>query len=165
MSAKKFLLDSNIFIQAHRMHYPFDIFPSFWNKLLELGNNGSILSIDKVKQELIGGQDKLCNWCQEAIDPNFFVNSSDCLDKYQEIINWANNNSQFNSNAKAEFLKADLADPWLIAYALKNDCEIVTYEVSRPESKRNIKIPEPCNHFGVKYLNLIDLFKELNVSI
>ena len=35
-----YLLDSNIFIQAHRMYYPFDVVPSFWNKILELSNKG-----------------------------------------------------------------------------------------------------------------------------
>lgn len=49
----KYLLDSNIFIQAHRMYYPFDVVPSFWNKILELSNKGIIISIDKVKKSFV----------------------------------------------------------------------------------------------------------------
>ena len=49
---KKYLLDSNVFIQAHRMHYPFDVVPSFWKKLVELSNKGIVISIDKVKKEI-----------------------------------------------------------------------------------------------------------------
>jgi hypothetical protein len=48
----KYLLDTNIFIQAHRVSYPFDIFNSFWEKIIELAERGNIISIDKVKMEI-----------------------------------------------------------------------------------------------------------------
>ncbi|MET3114076.1 hypothetical protein AAKU52_001809 [Pedobacter sp. CG_S7] len=50
--AAPFVLDSNFFIQAHRMHYPMDVVPSFWLKIKELAKNGIIVSIDKVKDEI-----------------------------------------------------------------------------------------------------------------
>lgn len=50
---KKYLLDSNVLIQAHRMHYPFDVVPGFWNKLIDLSNKELICSIDKVKKKFV----------------------------------------------------------------------------------------------------------------
>lgn len=63
----KYVLDSNIFIQAHRMYYPFDVVPSFWNKIVELSNKGIIFSIDKVKKELCdtNNPDHLSIWCED----------------------------------------------------------------------------------------------------
>jgi len=41
---------------------------------------------------------------------------------------------------------------------------IVTEEKSRPNSKSKIKIPDICSAFGIKYLNTIDMFRELKVK-
>lgn len=163
----KYLLDSNVFIQAHRMHYPFDVVPSFWKKLIELSKKEIIISIDKVRKEICDKRsaDELALWCQNELDEGFFVDSSACIDAYAEIANWAYSNTQFKPNAKDEFLATDLADPWLIAYAKKHNCIIVTHEVSQPNRQNRIKIPEPCLHFGVRYLNPIQMFRDLKETL
>lgn len=160
---KKYLLDSNVFIQAHRHSYPFDVFPSFWNKLLDLSNRELICSIDKVKKELcdIPTPDELAVWCIDEMNTEFFVNTSYCVDKYAELALWVGLNIQFHQNAKDDFLATDLADSWLIAYAMKHDCIIVTHEISEPNRRNRIKIPEPCAHFGIKYITPIQMFREL----
>lgn len=124
----KYLLDSNIFIQAHRTYYPFDVFPSFWNKILELSNKGIMLSIDKVKKELCDTNhpDQLSIWCENELDSSFFANSTSCVDIYSQIAIWTHESTHFQQSAKDEFLATDLADPWLIAYAKKNDLTIVS---------------------------------------
>ena len=35
MSDPLYVLDTSVFIQAHRLHYPFDVTPAFWDALLE----------------------------------------------------------------------------------------------------------------------------------
>lgn len=160
----KYLLDSNIFIQAHRMHYPFDVVPSFWNKIIDLSNNNIICSIDKVKKEICEtstNPDNLSLWCENDLNKDFFVDSSSCVDMYADIAIWTNSNIHFQQAAKNEFLATDLADPWLIAYARKNNLTIITHEISQPNRKNRIKIPEPCLHFHVKYLSPIEMFREL----
>lgn len=146
------------------MHYPFDVFPSFWNKLVELSNKDIIISIDKVKKELCDNshQDDLSIWCNETISNDFFKDSSSCVDKYAEIAMWTANHLHFQQSAKDEFLSTDLADPWLIAYALKNNCVIVTHEISQPQRRNRVKIPEPCVDFGVSYISPIQMLRELN---
>jgi hypothetical protein len=54
-----FIVDSNFFIQAHRANYPLDIAITFWKKVKELADNGSIVSIDKVKHEIYQNDDEL----------------------------------------------------------------------------------------------------------
>lgn len=158
-----YILDSNIFIQAHRMYYPFDVVPGFWNKLKELSNKGIIISIDKVKKELCNtsNPDILSKWCMNDINTSFFVDTTLCIDKYIEIARWIQAHTFFMQNAKDEFLSTDLADPWLIAYAMKNNCIIVTHEISQPQRRNRIKIPEPCIYFGINFINPIQMFREL----
>jgi hypothetical protein len=40
-----YILDSNFFIEAHRVSYPVDVAYSFWNKVKQLAENGIIISI------------------------------------------------------------------------------------------------------------------------
>lgn len=158
-----YLLDSNIFIQAHRVYYPFDVVPGFWNKLEELSQRGLICSIDKVKKEICSSKepDVLSTWCEEELNAGFFLDSSVSVDIYADIASWIFSEERFNQNAKEEFLVTDLADPWLVAYAKKFNLVIVTHEVSQPFGKRKIKIPDVCNQFGVRYISLMEMFREL----
>jgi hypothetical protein len=58
-----FVVDSIFFIQAHRMVYPLDVVVSFWEVLRKLANDGFIISIDKVKNEIYQNNDELKLWC------------------------------------------------------------------------------------------------------
>lgn len=48
-----FVVDSNFFVQAHRVTYSLDIAIGFWNKVKKLANDGKIVSIDKVKKNFL----------------------------------------------------------------------------------------------------------------
>jgi hypothetical protein len=54
-----YLLDANIFIQAKNLHYGFDFCPAFWEWLHAGNEQGKVFSIEKVRDELIGGDDEL----------------------------------------------------------------------------------------------------------
>ncbi|WP_126972835.1 DUF4411 family protein [Gynurincola endophyticus] len=160
---KKYLLDSNVLIQAHRMYYPFDVVPGFWQKLLFLSGKSSIISIDKVKNEICGNstEDDLSKWCSTQLDSGFFVNTESCIDVYAQIAEWVNSHAVFSQSAKELFLSTELADPWLVAYAQKNNCTVVTHEISQPHRRNRIKIPEPCDRFGVRWITPIEMFRDL----
>jgi len=44
----RFVLDTNVLVEAHRRYYAFDIAPCFWRVLLKLADRGHIVSIDRV---------------------------------------------------------------------------------------------------------------------
>lgn len=48
-----YLLDTNVFIEAARRYYSFDIAPAFWTALLYYAEKGNLHSIDKVKDEYL----------------------------------------------------------------------------------------------------------------
>ena len=159
-----FLLDSNFFIQAHRATYPLDIAIGFWNKVKQLAIDGKIISIDKVKKELFNKNDELKKWCIANLPDNFFKESSEAIPEYSRVSAWAMSvRNHYLPNALNEFLDSEEADAFLIAFALADyqNRIIVTQEVSQPERRNKIKIPEPCNYFHLHYVNTIEMFRLL----
>lgn len=95
-----FLVDTNFFIQAHRVSYPFDVVPSFWNKVKDLADNDKIFSIDKVKDEIYINEDDLKKWCQSnpyaLADPTTrVVVTYEIADKKKSIIKIPNVCAEF----------------------------------------------------------------------
>ena len=46
----------------YRQYYAFDIAPSFWDKLADAFENNQIILLDKVKDEVLKGNDDLTKW-------------------------------------------------------------------------------------------------------
>ena len=159
-----FIVDSNFFIEAHRVTYPLDIATGFWSKVKELADAGIIVSIDKVKKELYDKNDALENWCRANLPDDFFKSTTEVLGEYAQVSAWAlNRNNHYMQKALNEFLDADEADAFLISYALNKPLNrvIVTQEISAPQKKSRIKIPDCCNALGVNYMNTIGMFRKL----
>ena len=70
MGTKIFLMDSNSYITPYKTYYNFDFAKGFWNALESGLQNRSIVMIDKVKEELLAGEDDLSDWVKdlEGID-------------------------------------------------------------------------------------------------
>lgn len=163
-----YLIDSNIFIKAHRETHPLDIHPSFWEKLKDIFDRKDICSIDKVKDELFYYEDDLKTWCKDNIEKDFWKNSAQSIIQYAEIQNWVSSKKYF-STAISDFADAQNADPFLISFALfqkqsKIDVTIVTHEVSAPGSKKSIKIPDVCLYFHIPCIDINMLFRTLKIS-
>jgi hypothetical protein len=159
-----YVVDSNFFIQAHRTTYPLDIAFGFWAKVQQLANSGIIISIDKVKAELYDKNDALEAWCRTSLPPDFFKSTAEYMDEYATVIAWAVSRRQhYLTNALNEFLEAEEADAFLIAYCLSDTANriIVTQEISDPLRKNKIKIPDCCDAIGVTYTNTIGMFRQL----
>jgi hypothetical protein len=159
-----YILDSNFFIQAHRVSYPLDIELCFWKKVKQLAAEGKIISIDKVKNELYDKNDALEVWCRNNLPEDFFKDSSHVMTEYSQVSEWANSrNGHYLPNALNEFLDAYEADAFLIAYALADRKHriVVTHEMSNPNQRNKIKIPEPCNALGILFCVTIDMFRSL----
>lgn len=161
-----FLLDSNFFIEAYRVSYPFDVVPSFWIKVKELAGQGKIISIDKVKKELLLNKDDLSDWIIDNLPEDFFRDTTSVVPNYATLTGWVYSKSdQYSPTAISEFLNADEADAWLIAYAMTNGNQIVTHETSSPNSRKRVMLPDAANPYNVTCIKTIDLFRALGVRI
>ena len=159
-----FVLDSNFFIEAHRVTYPLDVAHSFWNKVLQLAHEERIISIDKVKDEIWEQKDALKDWCENYLPQGFFKDTTGVIQQYSQVIGWANAQAgHYTAGAIAEFMEAEVADAFLIAFAYADSGEgiIVTHEVSAPQKISKIRIPDVCQPFGVRYCNTVDMFRIL----
>jgi len=138
-----YLVDSNFFIQAHRAYYPLDVVESFWHKIAELSRSGVTRSIDKVRKEIYdksSHEDELKVWCQSKLPDDFFLSTGGVISDYVRIVQWIKTmNHHYTQIAIEEFLETDLADPWLVAFAMGEDITIVTYEKVSQIEKNALK--------------------------
>lgn len=162
-----YVVDSNFFIQAHRAHYPLDVAISFWSKVCQLALEGKIISIDKVKDELYDKNDALEAWCIANLPEDFFKNTADIMSVYTHVVGWAMSKSeQYRPAALNEFLDANEADAFIVAFALYDTTNriIVTHEVAAPNAMKRIKIPDACDALNVEYVNTMEMFRRLGES-
>lgn len=157
----KYLLDANVFIQAHRFHYPMDLFPTFGELLEGENEKKRIFSIHEIYDGLQKGKDELWKWVERQNKESWFLSASDeeTQKSFTEIGDWIEENKQYKEGAKKDFL--DTADPWLIAKAYTEKFTVVTQEKSNPDSKRKIFIPDVCTQFKVVYIDTVELMRKL----
>ena len=161
----RYVLDSDSFIRAARTHYSFDFAKPFWDGLLKYADLGFICSIDRVQDELIEGNDELSKWAKNSFSKYFLeTDKSEILTNYTKIINWAQNQNQYNQRAKDEFYEIDNADPWIISFADTYKLTIVTHEVFDTNIKKKIPIPNVCKAFGINYIDIYQMLRELNFN-
>lgn len=143
----QFLFDSNCFITAYRFYYPYEIFNSLWNKILDKFHSGSFYITEEVYQEINQRADKIFKYLKQ-IPKNRIISpksNPQCISNYSVITNYVY--QSYSDKAKInDFLKTDA---WLIAYALTFDeVVIVTYEKWR-NSKSIPVIPLVCENFNL----------------
>ena len=157
-----YILDANVFIEAARRYYAFDIAPPFWENLIRHAANGRLESIDRVKHELEKGKDELAAWASSQFNEAFCsTDEEDIIESYSEIMSWVQTQDQFSDVAKSDF--AACADGWLIACARSKGLVVVTHEVLDPSVKRKVPIPNVCQAFDVRYVDTFTMLRELGV--
>lgn len=161
-----FLLDTNILIEA-KERTPFDVFPTFWEKLREEIIAGHIFTSVKVQDEIHRGNedDILVSWV-DSLPESFFINiDASVLTQYQQVINYATSNPVYNQAALSEFSSANIADAFLIATALAKQMLLVTNETSEPQRRSKVKIPDVATPLNVTCCSIVDMLRRLSISI
>ncbi len=149
-----YLLDTNVFISAHRYHYGFEFHPGFWEWLIHANTEGKVFSIGKVFHEICEKEDMLTGWAREHQD-NFFLDlPTDIEFHLNSISKYIHEEYQFPHVKK--FLKG--ADSYLIALAWFKKFKFVTHEVHK-SSRKKIRIPSVCKNFGVEYISPFEMLR------
>jgi len=161
-----YVLDANVFIQAARRYYAFDIAPRFWEALVEYAERGRLTSIDRVKFELDRGKDELTRWANGQFQQWFRpTNRDDVLVVYRQIMQWSQSQDQFTAEARADFADGDNADAWLLAFARVESKIVVTHEQYDPNVRRKISIPNAARPFNVKCVDTFQMLRELGIRL
>ncbi len=75
---------------------------------------------------------------------------------------WVQSHSKYFHHAKAKF--ATGADGWLVAYAQAHGATVVTNKQPAPVSKRDVKLPDVCDEFGVSRASMFDMLRALRAK-
>ena len=144
-----YLLDSNVFIQASNLHYGLDFCPAFWEWLEKTNQTGTVISISQVLDELADGNDELAEWAKSQGAAFYKETDAATLSKLAEVAEWVQSND-YEAAAINTFLQ--VADYYLVSYALAHNLTVVTHEVPA-NTTRKIKIPNVCVGIGVSCIN------------
>jgi len=161
-SALTYVLDANVFMQAAREYYAFEIAPIFWESLKNKASSGRVLSIDRVARELSAGKDELAQWAENEFSRAFArTDTTDVVRAYTNIVEWVHAQKQFKEAEKAKFCGG--SDGWLIAYAKVRDYVVVTQEQEVPKDSHKVKIPNVCRAFNVPFVDTFGMLRDLGI--
>lgn len=162
-TARAFVLDTNILIEAKNRYYAMDLCPGFWKCLLHFHRVDRIFSIDRVLKEIRANNDELAEWSRKAPTTLFSTTGTqDIGDTYRELMDWVWAHEQYESRAKVDFARA--ADGWVAAYAKVKGAAVVTHEAFSAEAKRRVPLPNLCAQFRIDCVHTFDMLRELGVS-
>ena len=151
-----YLLDANVFIEAKNRYYGFDLCPGFWEWLDREAAEGTVMSVEAVRDELIGYGDELSAWANDR--SGFFLPvGPETLPHLQTLSVWVGR-QRYRDAAIAEFLES--ADYKLVAIAMAHGFTVVTHETPS-DAVRRVKIPEPCVAHSVDYINPFVMLRRL----
>ena len=159
-----YLLDANVLISAHELHYPLKRIPQFWSWILVKADAGMVKMPAEIYDEIAVSTGELRDWitapdCGKKLKLSGQVDGS----ILRKVIS-----EGYASDLTESELEQVGRDPFLIAYAipLTPHVTIVTREIAKPSKKRqNRKVPDVCGHFGVRCITDFQLFHELDFKI
>jgi len=150
-----YLLDANVFIQAKNLHYGFSFCPAFWEWIVRENRAGKVFRVEKVRDEIMEGNDDLAQWAAQHKDSLFLTLDATMLPAMQRVSTWVTN-QQYASAAVNLFLQD--ADYYLVAPALAGGHVVVTHE--KPEvSIKRVKIPSVCIGVGIGFMNPFEILR------
>lgn len=150
-----YLLDANVFIQAKNLHYGLDFCPAFWDWLITNNQQQKVFSIEKVGDEIEAGNDELAKWADQR-GPGFFLKpDSAMLSALGKVSAWAIDQG-YDPAAVNTFFQ--VADYYLVAFAVAHNHSIVTHEIASPSTKK-IKIPNACIGLEVKCVTPYEMLR------
>ena len=161
----RYSFDANVFLDMWRLKYPLyphDVFPSLWDRIAALIQEGAIFVCQEAFDEVTAhdqtddAAEKLRQWQKDfpafvhptTSDQEVVRLSADIVRNFPNLIR--------QKKGKGE----EVADPFIIAHAKALRAVVVTNE--RPEGRHSSnfnKIPDVCREFKVECINLIDFMR------
>ena len=106
MAQEKYLIDANAFMTPHLQYYPFDLAPSFWDKLEHYIKDGTIVIMDMIKAEVLQGTDSLRDW-MDTLEIGDYLDrrQPEIIAKYTEVLTHLQTNACYQEAALHEWSK------------------------------------------------------------
>lgn len=156
-----YCIDTSALIDLGERHYPerLPVFGPIWNHIYREINNGTIVSVDLVKDEL---ESKADDWRTNFLSQanRMFHIDSDIESEFASVMNdIESKKGLFNINKPRDrFMRG--ADPWVIALARKKQCTVISAETKK---LADYGLGAICKALKVKHINLVDYFEISNI--
>lgn len=155
MTPPLYVFDTNS-LTVFGNYYP-DIFPTFWEQVEGLLRDGVIVSCREVRKEL----DRHCDFAHllawADAHPDVFASPTNSEMLFVAEIFKVPHFRQLIGQ-KQQLRGWPVADPFIIARGAGHDACVITEEERKPNAA---KIPNVCDHFGVRHGNVQDFMSEL----
>ena len=152
----KYVFDSDSLINLFGHYYP-ETFRTLWEKFHALVAAGELISVREVFNEIGSRDDSLASWAKEQKNILFLESTTEELKFVGEIFQVRHFQAMIR---KQERLKGKpVADPFVIARAKVSGACVVTQE---KKTEHAAKIPNVCDYFEIRWINLEGFMKEEN---
>lgn len=155
----RYLLDSNVLIDADRDYYPMDRVPEFWDWLLHVARQGFLKVPVEAFEEVADGKGELVKWIKEHKAVLLEETLLDA-DPVRRVVDQG-----YAPDLTEDELEKLKADPFIVAYgvALPRQVTIVTMERGKPSKQRaNRHIPDVCAALGIPCIDTYELLRRLD---
>lgn len=155
-----YCIDTSALIDLKRL-YPSDVFPTLWEKLGKLIKQGRLIAPREVLKEIEKKDDELLRWVKK--------HKSMFKDLNQEQVEVVKEIQQKFPALVDHAKEIPEADPFVIALAIveskkireslfEGQCMVVTQE--KPSRGGKPRIPDVCQHYGIDWMPVGELFKK-----
>jgi hypothetical protein len=148
----KYSVDANSLIDPWTSRYPPVVFASLWERVDQAIRDGDLKISEVVYLELQGQRDALSHWVKKResdfvvpIDDGIQERVSEIMRRHPKLVDINNHRS--------------MGDPFVIALAEINGCEVVSEEVPvgpDPNAKR-VKIPNVCQARNIGCMKFVEM--------
>lgn len=162
----RYWMDANVIIEAQRRTYPIGLTPSesFWNWLAAKVEAGRIVCTKMVYLEVAenqGHQDRLAKWFQVRREMGLCIKPSQQVQaRVGAITTQIFSSHRYPQHHAMKFARG--ADPWLIAHAWDDSGVVVTQESDLKPEAHVVRIPDVCDTFNIRCINLLGMMQELS---
>lgn len=146
-----YCFDTSAVIDAGDRHYPFDLFPTFWERMDALSKDQRLIAPEMLIQELSAKDDDCLKWVSDRkdtiispVDEALQQTLSEIMASFPALVNIEKNRSG--------------GDPFFIALAKVRNCTLVTGEVLTGSEKKP-RIPDVCQKMNIPFINILGLIR------
>ncbi len=152
----RYLLDTNVFIEAYRRYYQEKIVSSFWEYLKE---EEDIFTLQEVKDEIRKGKDK--DTLENLVKAVKIFSYDKPLTNQQMLSDYIYKN--YSSEQAGKFL--NVADYLLVCVAKEYNIVIVTHENFLGKGAKKASIPNICKEFDIDCVDTFEMLKRKDIDL
>lgn len=168
---KKYLLDTNIYIDAYDRYYRNEYFPTYWEKFSVIINSHVVMP--RVVKDEITQSPWFLKWLEDNYSDSI-LNHKNYSEGWQTILDYVQSSGLYKDEALTKqttgWANESIADPWIVAIAKEEGLIVVSNEerianLGKGNAVKSAKVPDVCDRQGVRCIGRNEFFSEIGLSV